>query len=108
MPLRLRHHHTRPTPDDLNTLYASNSINNDTRGEEFSNMSAGKDSEQSNGQASSPEVLVSAALGDQFAQQQHHLTVTKASNLRSSLRLRFSPIPCLNIVLPGLSPVSFE
>ncbi|WPJ59366.1 hypothetical protein SMAC4_12925 [Sordaria macrospora] len=30
-------------------------------------MSAGKDTEESNGQASSP-VMVSAALGDQFAQ----------------------------------------
>ncbi|KAK1782044.1 hypothetical protein QBC45DRAFT_403596 [Copromyces sp. CBS 386.78] len=35
--------------------------------EETNNMSAGKDAEDSNGQASSP-VMVSAALGDQFAQ----------------------------------------
>lgn len=35
--------------------------------EESSNMSAGQDTEESNGQATSP-VMVSAALGDHFAQ----------------------------------------
>ncbi|KAL0475665.1 hypothetical protein QR685DRAFT_55284 [Neurospora intermedia] len=44
----------------------SNSINDMTR-EESSNMSAGQDTEESNGQATSP-VMVSAALGDHFAQ----------------------------------------
>lgn len=69
----------------------------DTTREDSSNMSAGKDTEESNGQASSP-VMVSAALGDQFAQVRKSILAPIPSSYPSQN-------PTMPLIYGGLLPL---